>query len=230
MQRKVVLITGAGGHLGKAVVDTFVKADYDVIATVSPGKKLGYTVAKFVDVHAVDLTSHDEVSHLCDQLINTYKKIDALVLLAGGFSPGNILETNVEDLQKMISLNFNTAFFITQSLLPFLIAQTDHANVVFVGSKQALHPEEGENAVAYTLSKSLLLQFSKMVNTIGHEHIHASVIIPSIIDTPSNRKAMPEANFSTWVPPEKIANIMFKICNRDVALPHEPFVEIFGDR
>jgi NAD(P)-dependent dehydrogenase (short-subunit alcohol dehydrogenase family) len=227
MQRKVVLITGAGGNLGKAVVDTFVKADYDVIATVSPMKKLGYTVAKFVDVHALDLTDQEQVYQLRDQLINTYKKIDALVLLAGGFTPGNILETNLLDVQKMISLNFATAFSITQSFLPNLISQATPSTILFVGSRQALHPEQGENAVAYTLSKSLLLQFSKILNNTSKDHLRSSVIIPTIIDTPANREAMPHANFSTWVSPERIATLMVKICNGEIT--PTPYVEIFGE-
>src|SRR4051812_47885795 len=112
--KKNVLITGASGNLGKTTVEKFVSEGYQVIATVSPGKKLDYEVTGDVVTYEADLTNEQMVGDVLGRVIDAYTSIDVAVLLVGGFAAGNIEATDGALLKKMYSLNFETAYFTTR--------------------------------------------------------------------------------------------------------------------
>ena len=109
--KKNILITGAAGNLGKAAVEKFLAEGNNVIATVSPGKKLDYEVKGDVTTYEADLTDEKAVEALITKIISNHQSIDAAVLLVGGFAAGNIEATDGALLKKMYTLNFETAYF-----------------------------------------------------------------------------------------------------------------------
>lgn len=207
--KKTILITGASGNLGKASVEKFLAEGYTVISTVSPGKTLGYNVKGSLETYEADLSNEKSSEGFIHKILEKYKTIDAALLLAGGFSMGNIESTDGDALKKMFSINFDTAYFVARPIFQQMITQPTGGRIVFIGARPALNANDGKHALAYALSKSLIFKLSEFLNAEGAaKNVISSVIVPSTIDTPVNRKSMPDANFAAWVTPQELADTM----------------------
>ena len=130
--QKNVIITGAAGNLGKAAVEKFLSLDYNVIATVSPGKKLGYDTSGPVDTHELDLTNETAVEKFASRVIQAYGSIHAAVMLVGGFASGKISETNHALISKMHKLNFDTAYFLARPIFERMCSQQDGGRLILL--------------------------------------------------------------------------------------------------
>ncbi len=224
---KNIFITGASGNLGKAVVEKFVSKSDRVIATVSPGKNLGFQVSGDLQIVEADLTNEAFVHKVIQSVIEKNKTIDAAVLLVGGFAMGNVNESDGAALKKMFSLNFETAYFCARPLFEQMQKQNS-GRIVLIGARPALSASAGKGVVAYALSKSLLFKLAELLNAQGaSDNVITSVVVPSTIDTPQNRAAMPDADFSKWVTPEAIAEVIdFAVSNSSL---REPVFKVYGN-
>jgi NAD(P)-dependent dehydrogenase (short-subunit alcohol dehydrogenase family) len=210
MERNLI-ITGAAGNLGKAVVEKFKREGYRIIATVLP--ESGETVEEADDVYEVDVTDEKAVGDFSNDYIMQYGEVDAIALIVGGFSMGDIQHTGLEDLDKMIKLNFFSAYNMVKCFLP-LMKKADFGDFLFIGARPALQPEDGKNLVAYSLSKRLVIELASLVEAdVKGTKIRAHIFVPSVIDTPLNRENMPESDFSKWVTPAEIAEAMHYAVN-----------------
>lgn len=226
---KNVLITGAGGALGKACVTEYSKKGYHVIAILSPDKKLPYDINPPVSVYNADLMNESATDKVLAQVIKDHKAIDTALLLVGGFAPGNIDTTDGAMIKKMISLNFETAYYTAQTVFGQMVKQSNGGRIVFVGARPALDIKAGKGVLAYALSKTLIFKLAELLNEEGKEkNVVCSVIVPSIIDTPDNRKAMPKANTNNWVKPESIAEIIEFTTSEKGSVIREPVVKVYG--
>lgn len=229
MEKRTVLVTGASGNLGKTTVEKFAEAGYRVVATVSPGKTLGYASAGSVETVEVDLATEASVVGVIPGVIKKYGNIDAALFLAGGFAMGTVANTDAAALHKMFAINFETAYHAARIVFQQMMTQVLGGRLIFIGSRPALQPKDGKNAIGYALSKSLIFTFADLLNAEGSsKNVTASVIVPSTIDTEANRKSMPKADFSTWVKPEEIADaMMFLVSDKGKSL-REPVLKIYG--
>jgi NAD(P)-dependent dehydrogenase (short-subunit alcohol dehydrogenase family) len=202
---KSILITGATGNLGQAVVKKFYFAGFHIIGIDRERAIMGG-----YEVYPANLNDEARVEELIQAIFEEPYPPQAAILLVGGYAPGDLLATDTGSMQKMIQLNFDTANNVVQALLPHFEAQGG-GHFVFIGSKAVLEPSAALYNVAYALSKSLLFQLAEIINVYGKgKNIRASVVVPSTIDTPPNRTAMPDADFSKWTTAEAIAdNIHF---------------------
>ncbi len=230
MKKKNIIITGANGNLGTAVVKKFLYEGYHVIATV-----LHQAAIETLDSHAelevrlVDLSKEAEVTFFIEETLEKHEVIDAALMLAGGFSMGNIEKTSASDLMKMYSLNFETAYNIIRPLFPHMI-EKGYGRLVVVGARPALDPDAGKNMIAYALSKSLLIKLAEYLNAASKgKNVTTTVIIPSTIDTPENRKSMPAANFENWVKASQIADLMEVICSEKGSPVREGMIKVYGN-
>lgn len=206
-----IIITGAGGNLGSAVVEKFKREGYYIIALLHPGKN--YEVEEADDSYEVDVTDEKAVAGFIKEYHLQYGEVDALTFLVGGFSMGNISETNQADLEKMFTLNFFSAFHLVKGFLPIMKKQ-GKGSLLFVGARPALQLEDASGALAYALSKRLLISLAEIVGEeTKNTPIRSHVFVPSIIDTPSNREAMPDADFSKWVRANEVAEAMHYALN-----------------
>ncbi|MBA4055433.1 MAG: short-chain dehydrogenase [Marivirga sp.] len=163
------------------------------------------------------------------QIISKNKTIDAALLLVGGYAPGGIKETDGTVLKKMFTLNFDTAYFVTRPLFEQMMQQSGGGRIVFVGSRPALKPKDANKSLGYALAKSLLFKLADALNAAGSSNnVVASVVVPSTIDTPENRKAMPGADVTTWVKPEEIADAMAHLCSTESGAWRENVLKIYG--
>ncbi|MGY6742188.1 MAG: SDR family NAD(P)-dependent oxidoreductase [Cecembia sp.] len=210
MERNII-VTGAAGNLGRAVVSKFKREGYRVIALVEP--ESGDELEEADDVYEVDVTDEASVQDFAKEYQLQYGEVDAIGLLVGGFAMGDIENTGTEDLEKMIRLNFYSAFNMVKNFLP-VMKKADFGNFLFVGARPALQPEDGKGVVAYALSKRMV---EELANYVAEEakgtRIRAHLFVPSIIDTPPNREAMPDSDFSLWVSPADIAEAMHYAVN-----------------
>jgi NAD(P)-dependent dehydrogenase (short-subunit alcohol dehydrogenase family) len=228
--KKIAFITGASGNLGKATVEKFLSEGYKVIATVSPGKGLGFEASGDIETCESDLTNESLVGEIIDQLVFKHQRIDAALLLVGAFAMGGIADTDGALLKKMHSINFETAYFAARPVFLQMMKQSFGGRIILVGSRPALKPAEGRKSLAYSLAKSSLFKLAEFLNAEGaSKNVVTSVVVPGVIDTPANRKDMPQATFANWVKPEEIAETIAFLCSDKGNVLREPVVKVYGN-
>ncbi|NRA49307.1 MAG: SDR family NAD(P)-dependent oxidoreductase [Phaeodactylibacter sp.] len=204
-----VIITGAAGGLGSAVTRKFIESGYKVTALTQPGHDHQAERLKSItedtsnlEVEPVDVLNEEAMANFFEN----QESIHAGIFLVGGFTMGDLSSTTEADLDKMIALNFKTAFHSVKNALPKM---AEGGRIFLIGARPATDPKAAAGLVAYSLSKGLVLQLAAIVNEEGaSKNIQAVTVLPSIIDTPMNRKAMPDADFDKWVKPDAIAESM----------------------
>lgn len=227
---KTVIITGANGNLGSAVTNAFLLKGYKVIATViNEAAKNDFAQHENLQIEVVNLTNETETASFVHGIIEKNKIIDAALLLVGGFAMGNVYQTSGEDISKQISLNFTTSYHVTKPLFQHMI-ENNNGRIVFIGSRAALNAAEGKNLVGYGLSKSLLLKLSEYLNEEAKgKNVTATVVVPSTLDTPLNRKNIPDTNPDNWVKPEALADILeFMVSERSLPL-RETILKVYNN-
>jgi NAD(P)-dependent dehydrogenase (short-subunit alcohol dehydrogenase family) len=227
---KTVIITGANGNLGTAVTKEFIDSNYRVIATVSnENSKKDFNPHPNLEISVVNLTDEKETNSFVEKLILKYTVIDAALLLVGGFTMGDIGNTTGDDLHKQIALNFETAFYVSKPLFGHMM-NNKRGNIIFIGARPALNPAQGKNLIAYGLSKSLLFKLAEYLNEAAKGmNVSVSVVVPSTLDTPLNRKSMPDVNADNWVKPGEIAETLeFLVSEKSSAL-RETVLKIYNN-
>lgn len=227
--RKNILITGASGNLGKSTVEKFLSEGHLVIAIVSPGKTLGLKTDDNVATYEADLSLEKSVEEVIEKIIYDHKTIDAAILTVGGFAAGTIDTTDGAAIEKMIALNFNTSYFVVRPVFKQMIAH-GNGRIILIGSRPALVAKDGKNTLAYTLAKTLVFKLAELLNAeASGKDVVCSVIVPSTIDTPQNRKSMPSANFSDWVNPEDIAEAMYFLVSDKGNALRDPIFKMYSN-
>jgi NAD(P)-dependent dehydrogenase (short-subunit alcohol dehydrogenase family) len=227
---KTVIITGANGNLGTATVKKFLDEGYFVIAVDAKDDHLDFAKDnKNFARQAVDLTDESETENFLKSVIADRGKIDAALMLVGGFAMGNVSATKKEDIQKQYSLNFETAYFLARPLLKHM-QQNVYGRLIFIGARPAINPAQGKDLIAYALSKSLLFKLADFINEENKgKNIVASVVVPSTIDTALNRKSMPDVNPENWVKPEQLAELLEFICSEKAVPLREPLYKVYNN-
>lgn len=207
---KRVLVTGAEGNLGSAVAEHFHNLGCHVIGTYRGDKQPSNEAVMW---HKVDLLDKGQCDALAERLLRDETMPDAAVFCAGGFAMGDVAKTGIEDVRKMIALNFETAFLLSSSLFKRALSSNRPARYVFISSRQGLHPEHGASVGPYAISKGMVASWSRLLNARGRAHgILSYTLAPGTIDTPENRKSMPDADSSKWIRPEALAAEIAHLC------------------
>ncbi len=202
---KQVIVTGATGNLGKDVVKKLSELGYGLHINVRPGKTDAYADNANVSNYLADLASAEQAELFVAEAITNAGQIDAGILLAGGFAMAKLTDTTDADIEQMLMMNFKTAFHVVKPLMKHFQANGG-GQFIFIGARPALVPEAGTGSFAYTLAKTLIFQMADLINAEGKsKNITATVVVPSIIDTPDNRAAMPGSDFSKWIPAADMA-------------------------
>lgn len=205
--QKNAIVSGGVGAVGTAIVNRLQNMNYKITATLGPSDQGKSDAGPNLDYRKVDLTNDRETNDFVADYGSQESKLDLLVLTVGGFSMGNLEKTTMRDIDRMINLNFHTAFNLVKPAMEKMCSQGTGGQIIFIGSRPAINPQEGKNVLAYSLSKSLLFSFAEILNAQYHEqNVDTTVIVPSIIDTPVNRKAMPDADYLDWVTPQEVAD------------------------
>jgi NAD(P)-dependent dehydrogenase (short-subunit alcohol dehydrogenase family) len=223
-----ILITGAYGNLGRAIVHAALEAGYRVLGTAAPGEKIpaGFPSAE-VDIKTVDLLDEGAANQCFNEWINQ-TGIDAAVFTVGGFAMGDIASTGSADLMKQVRLNVETLYHSVRPVYAAMKAKGS-GRLFMIGARPATDMKMAVGMTAYGLSKSLVFRLAELINaeSTGTDVV-ASVIVPSTLDTPQNRASMPEADPSAWVKTEDIASTILFYCSPAAAAIREPVIKMFG--
>lgn len=227
---KTVIITGANGNLGSAVTNTFLSKGYKVVATViNEDAKKDFAPNENLQIEVVNLTNEEETESFLGSTIEKYKTIDAALLLVGGFAMGNIYQTKSDDIKKQITLNFDTAYHVAKPLFQHMV-ENNNGRIVFIGSRPSLNAVDGKNLIAYGLSKSLLFKLSEYLNEEAKgKNVTSTVVVPSTLDTPLNRKNMPDAKPDDWVKPKALADILEFVVSEKSSPLRETILRVYNN-
>jgi NAD(P)-dependent dehydrogenase (short-subunit alcohol dehydrogenase family) len=227
---KNVIISGANGNLGTATVRKFLSEGYKVIAVDNHNDHLGFAEGNTnFSFYNIDLSNEEATHSFISQIIQQHIRIDAAIMLVGGFSMGDITSTTGEDIRKQYSLNFETAYFLTQPLYTHM-REHGYGRIVFIGARPAINAAQGKGLIAYALAKSLLFKLADFINEDAKgKNICASVVVPSTIDTAINRQTMPDADFNNWVKPEQIAEVLEFICSEKGSAIREAVYKVYNN-
>jgi NAD(P)-dependent dehydrogenase (short-subunit alcohol dehydrogenase family) len=227
---KVAVITGASGNLGQAVVKKFIAEGYKVIGTVIPNDPvpMNFPPDKFEKV-VVDLMNEEDSGKFIRSIVDKYKTIDATVLTVGGFAMGGIADTSAADIMKQYKLNFETAYNIARPVFVQMMKQNS-GRIFIIGAKPGLNAANGKGMIAYGLAKSLIFRLAELINDEAKgKNVVASVVVPSTIDTPQNRNAMPDVDFTNWVKPDDIANVIYYHCTDEASVLRETMIKVYNN-
>lgn len=219
--KKNAIITGANGNLGKAVSKTFIEAGYvawDLVHDDFPFKQL--TADHWQG--GVNLVNEEAVSGQIAIVKDNAATLDVLVCAAGGFKPGNFQNTNAAGLEKMFELNFMTAFNIVKPVFQ-LMEEQGQGCIFLVGAIPGTDVSQATGSMAYAFSKSLIFRLAEFLN---HQtaSVKTYVLVPSVIDTPENRKAMPGKDYTQWVSADTIARSILTTCQSQNTREHQPIM------
>jgi len=206
MKDRVVLVTGADGGLGSNVTQAFLDAGATVVGTSRKIQQSTFSSPRFTAAPA-ELSTLEDAKKLVDQTVARFGKIDVLAHTVGGFSGGqSVAETDDATFRRMFDVNLNSLFHMLRAAVPVL-RQTGNGRIIAIGSRAALEP--GPGVGAYSASKAAMVSLMRTVALENKDAgLTANVILPGTIDTPGNRGAMANADFSKWVRPSTIASLI----------------------
>ena len=226
---KTIIVTGASGNLGQAVVKKFLGENYFVVGTVIPNDPAHVDFnSKNFESAVVDLLDEEAILKFTGQVVASHGNINAAVLTAGGFAMGKIAETKTTDIARQYQLNFETAYNLARPVFQQMLKQGS-GRIFLIGSKPGLDMRNSKGMVAYGLSKSLIFRLAELMNDEAKgTNVVTCVMVPSTIDTPPNRKSMPDADFTKWVTAEAIADTIYFYCTDKAAVVREPVIKVYN--
>ena len=227
---KTVIITGVSGNLGQAVAKKFLSENFRVIGTVIPNDPVPLTITDSnFETETVDLMSEDEAEKFVQRTTKKYNSIDVAVLTVGGFAMGTIAETKMADILKQHKLNFQTTYHVARPVFMQMMKQSN-GRIFLPGARTGIDMKYSKGTTAYGLSKSLIFRLAELMNEEAKgQNVVTSVIAPSIIDTPQNRKSMPNVDPAKWVRAEDIANAIYFYCTEQALALREPVLKVYNN-
>jgi NAD(P)-dependent dehydrogenase (short-subunit alcohol dehydrogenase family) len=228
--KQIAVVTGAAGNLGQAVAKKFIDKGWFVIGATDPAQndKLDLPALSFEQI-AVDILDEEASKKFIESIISKYNRIDAAILTVGGFAMGKITDTTTNEILKQYKLNFETAYNIARPVFMQMMKQ-NNGRIFLIGSKPGLSAGNSNGMVAYSLGKSLIFRLAELMNDEAKGHnLVTNVLVPSTIDTPQNRKSMPDADYNKWVRPEDIASIIHYHCTDEATILRETVIKVYGN-
>ena len=231
---KVVIVAGGTGGLGRAVSSAFLNEDAQVAVTYRKQeefdalKNLSGGNGLRLEGYGVDVTNEAEVGKFIEGVVARHGRLDAMVNTVGGYAGGvKLWELDTKVFEQMLALNLRSGYVLSRAAVRVMLAQGSGA-IVNVAAKAAI--DHGAGAAAYSASKAAAVA---MVDSLAEDlkgtGIRVNSILPSIIDTEANRKAMPKANFAKWPKPEDIARVIVFLCSDDAKVIHGAAIPVFGN-
>jgi NAD(P)-dependent dehydrogenase (short-subunit alcohol dehydrogenase family) len=231
---KIVLLTGGTGGLGRAVSMAFLEQDSNVAVTyqrqpewdalqVAAGAK-----KQKLEGHSLDVTNETAATGLIEQIVAKHGRLDVLVNTVGGYAGGvNLWELDTKVFERMLALNLRSGFMLSRAAVPVMLKQ-HHGSIVNIAAKAAFDHASG--AAAYAASKAAAVaMMDSLAADLKGTGVRVNSILPSIIDTEANRKAMPKSDFTKWPKPEDIARVILFLCSDDAKVVHGAAIPVYGD-
>jgi len=231
---KVVLVAGGTGGLGHAVSLAFLDDGAKVVVTYRDQKELDALKRQAggngssLEGYMVDVTDEGSVRQFFDKILAERGRVDALVNTVGAYAGGvNLWEAETKTFDQMIALNLRCGYILARAAVPAMLKQKSGA-IVNISSKAAV--DHGAGASAYAASKAgALALMDSLAAEVKGSGVRVNSILPSIIDTEANRKAMPTADFSKWPKPADIARVILFLCSDEAKVIHGAAIPVYGE-
>jgi len=204
MDGKVVIVTGASGALGSVVAEAALARGARV-AGLDHAPSQAPATANRIELGGVDLSNATEAQKAIDAVVAHFGRLDALVNIAGGFAFEAVAEGDPRTWQHMYALNVLTALNASRAAIPHLAASSA-ARIVNIGAIGAL--QAGAGMGAYAASKAGVHRLTEALAAEWKGKITVNAVLPSTIDTSANRASMPKADFTKWVTPQELAEVI----------------------
>jgi NAD(P)-dependent dehydrogenase (short-subunit alcohol dehydrogenase family) len=230
---QVAVVTGAAGNLGAAVTRAFRDAGAK-LALIDHSSdrlpKLFPDLANSADhffTPTTDVTDSASVAMAVEGIKSHFGRIDILVNTAGGYRAGSPLhETPLSDWEFMLDLNARSVFVMCQAVIPQMLSRRQ-GRIVNIASRAALGGDAGH--AAYSASKAAVIRLTESMDAeLKERGVNVNCVLPGIIDTPQNRAAMPGADFSKWVAPEAIADVILFLASDGSRAIHGAAIPVYG--
>lgn len=230
---QVVVVTGGAGNLGQAVARAFAAAGGRVAVVVrkraDAESAFGHDLPEGDNALYVtgDLTDESAVTGIARQVMERFGRLDVLVNTAGGIRAGTLLHETPPDVWEfMMNLNARTVFLMSRAVIPHMLAQ-QHGRIISVSARAALKGTAKHGP--YNASKMAVIRLTEtLAAELRHQGITANCIMPGTIDTPANRAETPTADFSKWVKPESLANVILFLASHAAADVNGAAIPVYG--
>jgi len=227
LRGKVVAITGASGRLGRAVVEAALEAGARVAALDHAQTASQTAPAGVLALGGLDLAETAVAAQALDEVVARLGRLDVLVNIAGTFRWETLAEGSADTWDLLYRTNVRTAVCASRAAIPHMV-RNGGGRIVNIGAAAAV-TKAGAGMGAYTASKAGLLKLTEaLAEELKDQRITVNAVLPSIIDTPANRAAMPEADFSRWVAPRDIAKLIVFLSSDDAQAVTGALIPIVG--
>ncbi|HSE02494.1 MAG TPA: SDR family NAD(P)-dependent oxidoreductase [Burkholderiales bacterium] len=231
---RVALVAGGTGGLGRAVSLAFQKEGAQVVVTYRKQEEFDLlrnaadAGGSRLEGHRTDVTDETPVSQLVDSILAQHRRLDVLVNTVGGYTGGvKLWELETDVLDRMLALNLRSGYTLSRAAVGVMLKQGRGA-IVNVSAKAALDHPGG--AAAYAASKAAAVALlDSLAAELKGTGVRVNSILPSIIDTEPNRRAMPKADFAKWPKPEDIARVILFLCSDDAKVIHGAAIPVYGN-
>ncbi len=231
---QLALVAGGTGGLGRAVSLAFLEEGAKVVVTYRDRKEwddlkaISAASISSLAGHRVDVTDSAGVGQLVQKVVAEYGHLDVMVNTVGAYAGGmKLWETDPKVFDQMLTLNLRAGYTLLRAVVPEMLKQKQGA-IISLASKAALDHAAG--AAAYAASKAAAVaMIDSLAADLKGSGVRVNSILPSIIDTPANRSAMPNADFAQWPKPEEIARVILFLCSDDARLIHGAAVPVYGN-
>ena len=231
---KVVVVAGGTGGLGHAVSRAFLEEGAKVVVTYRRTEELDSLklAAKSqvgnLEGRQTDVTDEQSVTALVEEIIKKYDRLDAVINTVGGYAGGlKLWETDSKVFNRMLDLNLRSGFALAKAVMPAMLRQGSGA-FINVGAKAAFDHAAGASAYAASKAAAVAMMDCLAADAQG-TGVRVNSILPSIIDTEANRKAMPEAAFDKWPKPEEIAKVILFLAGDAGRVIHGASIPVYGN-
>jgi NAD(P)-dependent dehydrogenase (short-subunit alcohol dehydrogenase family) len=231
---KIILVAGGTGGLGREVTMAFLEAGATVTVTLRSTEEFAAVVAAAERIGvappggvSVDVTDAPAVEKCVAEIVGKRGRLDILVNTVGGYAGGkNLWEVDPRTYDQMLGLNLKAGFVLARAVVPVMIRQK-RGWIVNIASKAAFDHVAG--GALYAASKAgALAMFDSLAAEVKPHNINVNSVLPSIIDTPANRKAMPGADFDKWPKPGEIARVILFLCSEEARVIHGAAIPVYG--
>lgn len=227
-EKPAVLVAGGTGALGAGVLAELLESGYPVTTTWVIDEERERIEGDFEGRSGLTLVKADLMDpEAVEEAVGGVETLGAIVNLVGGFSmPGKVHESDIEDFDRQLRLNLRPGFLLARAGIPRLISNGG-GSFVGVSARPALNPFPG--AAGYITAKAGVLAFIRALDAeYRHDGVRANAILPSVIDTPANRRAQPDADYSKWVPPQQIGKVIRFLVSDDSAPTSGAAIPVYG--
>jgi len=233
LANKVVIVTGSVGNLGLATARALQAAGAKTALLDRSDDRLRQNYPDLVGspdhflAGGVDLTNADSMARMAQAICERFGRIDALVNTVGGYRGGKpVHEMDLADWDFLFGVNVRTTLLCSRAVIPQMLRQ-GRGKIVNVASRDGLQGSAGYSA--YSASKSAVLRLTESIAAeLKNSNINVNCILPGTIDTPQNRKAMPNGDFSKWVKPEAIAEVILFLISDAARAINGAALPVFG--